>query len=403
LLVPHWATIKYPGSGANAQGQPAWATVETGDSGGVKRSEPVDIAVDDASSVFVTGYVSRRIPNVEDHTNIATISYAGADGTRRWSGGLVEYDGNAENSLDEAAELAIEKNFLGEAIFVYVTGFAEMTSGGTNYITLRYPANNATVEDWSTSYNGTGNGVDKANGIVVAGNGNLYVTGTSFGTSDDDFATVKYNKAGFQQGNAIRYQNNGESIAWDIAVSCAGKLHVAGLTTPLNHDYLTLTYTQAATAVATASYLISPGVYVSGNLSSLTSSNDDYLVVGPGIVFGTGDFPAVITVTGTSALLDPNELCFTLEAMASSTGLTQRVELYDYDSANWVIVDERTTTTADSVVHVSAPYDARRFVGDEETPSEYEVKARVSYKQSGPVFSYPWSASLDLTKWEVLN
>src|SRR5437868_5137569 len=58
---------------------------------------------------------------------------------------------------------------------------------------------------WFQSYNGTGNGADIANKIVIDAAGNTYVTGSSKGLGNgSDYLTIKYNPAGVQQW-AIRY------------------------------------------------------------------------------------------------------------------------------------------------------------------------------------------------------
>src|ERR1043166_548434 len=54
------------------------------------------------------------------------------------------------------------------------------------------PSANA-AEEWFRYYNGTGNGNDQAVAIAADTNGNVFVTGYSFGGgSGSDFATVKY-------------------------------------------------------------------------------------------------------------------------------------------------------------------------------------------------------------------
>jgi hypothetical protein len=60
-----------------------------------------------------------------------------------------------------------------------------------DYITLKY--NSIGVQQWLIRYNGPDGYSDMASDILADPDGNIYVTGTSFGTSaQDDIATVKY-------------------------------------------------------------------------------------------------------------------------------------------------------------------------------------------------------------------
>jgi hypothetical protein len=77
---------------------------------------------------------------------------------------------------------------------VFVTG----TTSGTgrlpvvDYTTLAYNAATG-AQLWVKRYNGPGNGFDAATSAAAGPNGNVYVTGTSDGTtSQSDFATIAY-------------------------------------------------------------------------------------------------------------------------------------------------------------------------------------------------------------------
>ncbi len=112
-----------------------------------------------------------------------------------------KYNG-AGNNHDEA--VAIEVDASGN---VYVTGtsFGTMSSHGLfqNYITVKY--NSSGVQQWAASYNGPGSDNDYAQSIAVDASGNVYITGVSGGGSTgsgdtyDDYATIKYNSSGVQQ------------------------------------------------------------------------------------------------------------------------------------------------------------------------------------------------------------
>ncbi|HWY35106.1 MAG TPA: hypothetical protein VNX68_10705, partial [Nitrosopumilaceae archaeon] len=75
---------------------------------------------------------------------------------------------------------------------VYITGFSNYTGQNNNYNTVKYLSASGTI-NWITQYNGTGNGGDQAIGIFLDGNNNVIISGTSYGNgTNDDFETIKY-------------------------------------------------------------------------------------------------------------------------------------------------------------------------------------------------------------------
>ena len=109
---------------------------------------------------------------------------------------------------------------------VIVTGFS---SNGSNndYVTIKYDKDGALA--WSQAYNGTGNGDDEAQDIAVDSDGNVYVTGSVFRNSTDDYCTIKYDTAGNLAW--IKFYNgslNGYDIANAIAVDDSSNTYVTG-------------------------------------------------------------------------------------------------------------------------------------------------------------------------------
>ncbi|MDH4207542.1 MAG: SBBP repeat-containing protein, partial [Anaerolineae bacterium] len=95
-------------------------------------------------------------------------------------------------------------------------------------------------------------------GVAVDGNGNVYVTGRSFGPgSHGDFATIKYDAAGTQKW-VRRYTSSGyaDDGALDIALDSNGNVIVTGFTTTKGSgfDYLTIKYSPSGTAIFTKGY-----------------------------------------------------------------------------------------------------------------------------------------------------
>jgi hypothetical protein len=77
----------------------------------------------------------------------------------------------------------------------YVTGRSQSATG-FDYFTIKYDSSGAMV--WRVRYNHPDrNGDDEPRAIVIAPNGNVFVTGRSQGVgSGFDYATVKYGQPG---------------------------------------------------------------------------------------------------------------------------------------------------------------------------------------------------------------
>lgn len=111
---------------------------------------------------------------------------------------------------------------------VYVTGSSWGNSiDKENYVTIKY--NTLGVELWRREYNNF-NGPDVARAIAIDSSGGVYITGSSYDNSIDnlDYVTIKYDSAGNQQW-IVDYDNlNGDDIPYAIAVDPSGVVWITG-------------------------------------------------------------------------------------------------------------------------------------------------------------------------------
>src|SRR4030042_1048528 len=269
----YYATIKY-----NSAGDTVWVRRYNGP--GNDSDYACAIAVDGTGNVYVTGS-SVGSGTADDY---ATIKYDSA-GNTVW---VRRYDGSVNNE-DWASAIAVDGT--GN---VYVTG-SSVGSGTSSYdyATIKYDSAGNTL--WVRRYNGPDNDWDLARAIAVDGTGNVYVTGSIYGSGTyDDYATIKYNSAGDTLW-VRRYNGPGNSVDWAsaIAVDGTGNVYVTGscVGSGTSDDYATIKYNSAGDTLWVGRYN-GPGddyaraiavdgtgnVYVTGE-SSGSGTADDYATI----------------------------------------------------------------------------------------------------------------------------
>ena len=139
------------------------------------------------------------------------------------------------------------------------------------------------------------------------------------------------------------------------------------------------------------------GVSVSGGVASLHQKDGTYWQLRPGIVFSTAQAPVELVLNGTAPTATASRLSFSLVVGATANALQQKIELYDYNAGTWELIDTRASTTVDQTVTLDIP-NASRFI----EAGTRQMQARLSYKQTGPVFTYPWQVRLDRAHWTVI-
>ena len=172
---------------------------------------------------------------------------------------------------------------------VYVTG-GSLSSGGANFdcVTIKY--NSEGMIQWLQTYNGPGDSADFGNSIAVDGLGNVYVTGSSFGSgSNSDYVTIKYNSAGVQQW-VQRYNGTGNSSDNAYAIFIDGSLNVYVTGTSLesgnNYDGATIKYNSAGVQQWVQRYS-GPGNSTDSPSSITADSSGNVFIAGYSIGIGT--------------------------------------------------------------------------------------------------------------------
>lgn len=183
---------------------------------------PVDIAVDVAENVLVAGTFEEYVNQSKSGFFIKQISSTGTD---KWT---KTYTGTGITRLTDMV--------IDNSSNVYVCGVQGLTASAGDFVLQKYNANG--VLQWTKTYNGTANLLDKCEKIAVDNaTGNVYVTGTTNyngSATQSDNALVKYNSAGVRQWQKV-YGHTGKNSALEILFDATGNAYVVGNALDINN------------------------------------------------------------------------------------------------------------------------------------------------------------------------
>src|SRR4030095_557129 len=224
----------------NSSGDLQWSqTYNNLGTGSPFEDKGLDIAADNNGNIYVTGYYT----NGDTIKEIVTLKYS-PNGTKIWE----ELEDGSDNLSSEGSSIAVSGS--GN---VYVAGYVTTESNGTDIAVIKY--NSSGSKEWMNTHNGTGDGEDKAWGIVSDMDDNVYVTGNSTGAgSNISCITLKYNSSGVEQWASV-YDGEGTDKAWGMVVDDDDCVYITGQTAVENNiNYLTVKYDNSGTEQWTATY-----------------------------------------------------------------------------------------------------------------------------------------------------
>jgi uncharacterized delta-60 repeat protein len=220
-----YLTIKY-----DVNGIEQWRATAAGAAGGA--DWPYALAVDSSGNVYVAGSSG----NSASTTDFMTLKYD-ASGVEKWR---AVAHGPVAWGNDRAVAIAVDGANNG-----YVTGTTiDAASSQTVYLTIKYDSNG--VEQWRATTNQGGGYIPEA--IAVQGNGNVYVSGSSY----YDCLTVSYDPHGTERwhancpdttpGGTFTLDHRGAKVS-AMTIDGSGNAYIAvAWGVPGQRSYLTIKY-----------------------------------------------------------------------------------------------------------------------------------------------------------------
>lgn len=257
-----YVTVKWDSSGTEK-----WVGRYNGT--GNSTDEAYSLAVDDHGNVYTTGTSTGAGTGLD----FATVKYDSL-GNEAWA---VRY--NSSGDMDEFST-TLDVDGSGN---VYITGGSWKFMQGipSDYITIKYDANGDTL--WTRRYNGPGGDDDTPEEIVCDGQGNIFVTGDSWGGSGTrtDYCTIKYDADGNElwvrrYDGPVHQNDQTRAIAADIR----GNVYVTGVSRgPVDDDYASVVYDSLGNQV-TAQRYDGPGTWADAAQDIIADTEGNFYITG---------------------------------------------------------------------------------------------------------------------------
>lgn len=386
-----FTTVRYYADGTYTHTTPEIWVDDWGDS---KPSAGRSICLDADGNAYVTGAV--KVIGAPKGSAIATqklwrdaqspnLQYAWRD----------SYDsgGSASDFDDEGVSISMsDEQPHTHGLFVTVSGYT-FDGAATRIATLRYLCDPLIPSPiWVNTYPSTGQSVSVPRQVIATGNGNAYVVGRK----DNDQVLLAYRSDGTQRYSPVVAGGTGYDEAWSAALGGAGLPYYAGPKTNADLDFLTSRQVETATGANPYAFTVGIGGSASGTVSNLTSANGSYVSVPS--AYGGGSFSPTVQVvfTGTSPFTSPSEMSVTLVGHVGASGLREKVEVYDFNSAAYVSISDQPAPTADTPTVLTLHKNPGAYYVD---PNTGDVKIRVTYAGG----TLGWSGFFDLVRWDAIG
>ncbi len=105
-----------------------------------------------------------------------------------------------------------------------------------------------------------------------------------------------------------------------------------------------------------------------------------------------------IELAATAPTSDPTELVLVVESGCPANPVMQRIELFNYASMQWELLDERPAPSVDATTALGIRGRAWEFVD----PGTHEIRARIGYADRGVTFP-AWHGAYDEVYWLIAS
>lgn len=144
-------------------------------------------------------------------------------------------------------------------------------------------------------------------------------------------------------------------------------------------------------------YEVTHGVELQGGVRRVQFSDDDRLIVEARRPLAVAEPSAQVVFEATSPSETPQTISLEVEALCTGEPALQRIELFNFTSGQWEIVDERPAPSFDKIVSVQGNAPPADYVED----GTRRLRVRVGYHDRGVTF-ISWTGQYDRLLWGIV-
>ena len=146
------------------------------------------------------------------------------------------------------------------------------------------------------------------------------------------------------------------------------------------------------------SFEVIHGTVVSGKLPDVLESDDSYLSFHPEQPDDPAEPPVWVVFDGTLPSDSPATLSFTIEGAVDTVGLTQSIEMFNFQSKEFELVDTREVPLdSEETIEINVSKNIDEYV----QPGTGRITTRVGWRVTSPVLFHPWTVRLDQVNWRL--
>jgi photosystem II stability/assembly factor-like uncharacterized protein len=145
------------------------------------------------------------------------------------------------------------------------------------------------------------------------------------------------------------------------------------------------------------SFAVTRGLLNSGGLAEISSSNNAYLVIQNRLTNPANTAPAQMVFEAKTAIAAPTSLTFTVEASVSRPGIAEKLELFNFATGAYQVVEEIEAAGQDRIYTFRPLGNLKRFI----EPTTGTVRARLSFKAASGSLPAQWTARIDHVFWRI--